>query len=586
MCGIFGLVTSKKHPADEILAGLRDLEYRGYDSWGVTVEQNGRLETHKEVGPIKVESLHWQPTQLGIGHTRWATHGGVTVANAHPHLSADGQFAVVHNGIVENFLLLREELQNQGYSFRSETDSEVIVHLMVANYQQCGDVWQAWQQTWSRLTGLNAVVLLALRARRLFLGRRGSPLAVGRLADGYAVASDGAALASLTNQVLFLADGQLAQLSAEQAWFYQESGEVIMPVWRQISADTIDQDDGRFPHQMLREINQQPTVLHRLSQRAETELQPVVDRLVKAPAIYFLACGTAWHAALLGEQFLAAQGIASRTILASEASSFTRFIAEGTVVVVLSQSGETIDVVEPLIQWQARGAKVIAITNSPWSTLDRMADLKLQLAAGREKAVASTKAFMAKMALLFWLSQMISGHFSAGKCSVEAAAEVLDSLLRDQIWLGKIEQLAKELTNQPNLFLLGRGSFLPIALEAALKIKEISYLHAEAMAAGELKHGTLALIEAGVPCLLFGSAQQQTETITTALELKARGGWLVGIATQSDAVFDRSIILPEEPLAQLAAAALFSQLLAYHLAILRGNNPDRPRNLAKSVTVK
>ncbi len=530
--------------------------------------------------------MGFPPTDLAIGHTRWATNGGVTEANAHPHLNEDGKLAVVHNGIIENYQPLKERLLQCGHTFRSETDTEILVHLYEEARKKMADPQLAFRLVWEQLSGLNAVVLLDLSARRLFFGRSGSPLAIGRLKDGYVMASDGAALAGVADEAVYLEDGWFGFLGASEAEFFRADGERFLPDWRPITVLENSADDARFPHRTLQEIHDQPAVLERLAQSVKPQFFQAAALIRSARKVFVLGCGTAYYAGQIGSSLLAETGVFSSVILANESDKFDRFVDQTAVIIAVSQSGETIDLLEPLARWKKRGAKIIAVVNSPFSSLDRMADLTLHLKAGREKAVASTKAFTAQIGVLSLIAAELGDHFSEGKRELEMAGKSAKNRLTDQNWLAEVERLAVRLADKPNLFILGRGSQKIISLEAALKIKELSYLHAEGMAAGELKHGTLALIEPGVPSLLFFESGQEIETETTARELKARGGFTIGVGPAPSEVFDHYLPVKGVGLAGLVEAALVAQLLSYYLAVLRGNNPDRPRNLAKSVTVK
>lgn len=584
MCGIYGFASRHPRRSNEILEALRDLEYRGYDSWGAAVLDGAAIFVRKNVGPVPQENVIDGQTTIGIGHTRWATHGGVTKENAHPHLDEFNRFAVVHNGIVENFTELKDRLV-QKRRFRSETDTEVIVHLYEEEREKQDDAFKAFRSVWSRLQGLNAVVLLDRLERRLFFGKKGSPLAIGKVDDGFSLSSDGVALAARVNFVAFLEDGWTGWLSAAECVVFSDSGKKIEPQWQDARSLSIAEVTEGSGHRMLIEMQQQPQVLRRLSVGSGRYAE-AAEMIRGADEVFLLGCGTAHHAALVGESLLLKNGVRARAVLANEAAVQTRFVNEQSLVLALSQSGETIDVIEPLTQWRGQGAKVLSLTNSPSSTIERMSDLTLPLQAGREKAVASTKAFTAKLAVLSLIEAELSGHFSQGKRLVESAAQVADDWFSSPV-AESVEELSQRLKIARDQFFLGRGIFWTLAREAALKVKEISYLHAEGMAAGELKHGTLALVEEGIPCFLFGSSEEQAETISTAMELKARGGYIIGVTPYESDVFDHHLPLPSEiGLPQWIVASIIGQMLAYHYAVALGRNPDRPRNLAKSVTVK
>lgn len=551
MCGIFGVVGARNNAAQLVLDGLKNLEYRGYDSWGIVVAGKEGLVRERHVGKIGGATTRLPSSTLGLGHTRWATHGGVSEGNAHPHFDCSEKLCLVHNGIVENFLELKQKLK--GHKFLSETDTEAAVHWFEEKGLLAG---------FKQIVGMNAFIVLDSRRQKLLAVKNGSPLIIG-LGEGINyIASDVWALLSHTSRVIFLEDNQAAEIdSGRVAVFDAKNGRKIKPKivtlnWQQQLSRL-----GRFHHYMEKEIFDQPQVLANLAgQRL---------RLPEAAKVYFLGCGTASFAAAFAAGLYRLNGQEAEAIVGSEFAQSLKLFRQGDLLAVFSQSGETIDAIEAVDAAKTRGVKIVGVTNVLGSTLYRKSDQKILLGAGQEVAVASTKAFTAMLEVALLLNRKKIDNVAA------AVSRLLSGPKRKQI-----KQLATRLKDSGHIFVVGRGLNCPIAQEAALKIKEVSYIHAEAYTAGELKHGPIALIERGMPCLVCG------EAVNAAHEMKARGGLIIGINTRPDKVFD--VYLPVPDLAEATAIPMivWVQLLAYDLAISRGLNPDKPRNLAKSVTVK
>lgn len=551
MCGIFGVVGTKNNAAQVVLSGLSQLEYRGYDSWGIAVSVKGRLFRERHVGKIGGAKTRLGEATIGLGHTRWATHGGVTENNAHPHFDCRSQLCLVHNGIVENFLQLKQKLK--GHVFQSETDTEVAVHL----FEELGLV-----KGFNRIVGMNAFILLDSRSKQLLAVKNGSPLIIGLGADANYIASDVWALLKHTNRVIFLEDNQGAVITSSGVEIFDAAtGKKMRAKISTLNWQTQIAKLGRFHHFMEKEIYDQPKVLESLSRLK----LPVIKFGVKT---YILGCGTASYAAGFTDYLLDRMGIDAEAIVGSEFAQYERLLNSQQTLILFSQSGETIDVVEAVDLAKNQGLKIIGITNVLGSTLYRKSDVKILLGAGQEVAVASTKAFTAMLGMALLLNRKKIDQVAP------AVRYLLGPIRR------KIKSLATSLKDCEHIFVVGRGLNFPIAMEAALKIKEVSYIHAEAYAAGELKHGPIALIDKGTPCLVFG------EAVNSAYEMKARGGLIIGIGTKPDKVFDIYLQVPDLAEASAIPMIVIAQLLAYDLAVARGLNPDKPRNLAKSVTVK
>ncbi len=589
MCGIFGYVGEETELGGAVLDALKLLEYRGYDSWGVGVAVDGLIEIQKKPGKIATASVDFPPTDIGFGHTRWATHGGVTEANAHPHLGQSGRLAVIHNGIVENFRALKDDLIAQGREFKSETDTEVIAHLLeveLANGEE--DTLRAFQRVFSRLDGLSAVIAFDLGSRSLIAAKNVSPLVVGRSAKGATIASDALALHGHADEIMYVEDDQLVHLSKRGVDVYdRDSLTKIEGEWIPLIYEARDISLGDYPHFMAKEMHEQPAVLERLANEGEAEIKALAQAIADSYGTFLVGCGTASYAALSGSYLFSR--IASHHInftVGSEFKYHEHFLTERSFVVALSQSGETADVIESMLAARKRGAKLGALVNAEKSTLDRMVDVRVPLRAGPEQCVLSTKAYSAKVAALLLAAHALRGTYDEGKALILQAAEGMREMLTEP-WIHMVREVARTIFMHDHLFVIGRGLAYPTALEAALKIKEVSYIHAEGFAGGELKHGVIALVAPGTPCVVYApNDETRADILSGAMELRSRGGYIIGIGPENDPVFDVHIPVPDVGDASPLVNALPAQMLGYHAALLRGNDPDKPRNLAKSVTVK
>lgn len=560
MCGIFGVVGQKNDAAQVVLAGLKKLEYRGYDSWGIVVKQANKLIRERHVGKIGSAKTKLPDSHIGLGHTRWATHGGVTVGNAHPHLDCTQTLSLVHNGIVENFLELKQSLS--GHCFQSETDTEVALHL----FEKFGLL-----KGFKQIVGMNAFILLDSFNNQLLAVKNGSPLIIGLGKNANYISSDVWALLDHTSRMIFLEDNQLVQITGKQVKLFSvTTGKAIKPKIVTLDWQAEQSRLGKFHHYMEKEIFDQPKVLTNLA----SQDFGVIKKLIKPNRkTYFLGCGTAYYAALFAEYCFRLQGFEAEAIMASEYQKIVRLVKPDQLLIVLSQSGETIDVINSVKELKKKKIPIVAVTNVLGSSLYRLADYQVLLGAGQEVAVASTKAFTAKLAVILNLLGLDSDL-------------IKDAAAMDLNW-EKIKTLSQTFKDCEHIFIIGRGMSYPIALEAALKIKEVSYIHAEAYAAGELKHGPIALIDKGTPAIVIApNDETSTDMISSAHEIKARGGLIIGISPQDNPVFDIHLPVPDLKQATAIPMTIIAQLLAYNLAIARGLNPDKPRNLAKSVTVK
>jgi glucosamine--fructose-6-phosphate aminotransferase (isomerizing) len=601
MCGIFGYVGTRDEAPQLVLAGLKKLEYRGYDSWGIATHQDGRaparLLVEKHVGKIGQATTQLPGGHVALGHTRWATHGGVTEANAHPHLDCQGRLAVIHNGIIENHEELKRDLQADGHTFKSQTDTEVVCHLMEAELQsdeateQAGSerLVQALMRVFRRLEGLSAISVLDPQTECIAAAKNGSPLVLGWGEDGNFLSSDSSALLEHTRRLTFVEDGQAALITANGVSVYDvESGneQADARIWDIAWQEELAELEG-FAHFMLKEIHEQPRVLRRLAAERVGEAEELARAICAASTVHLVGCGTAAHATKCGEYLFSR--IAARqanSVVGSEFGYLADFLDSRSLVVGLSQSGETIDLLESMKAARGRGATLAALVNVEGSSLYRLVDQPVLLSAGPERCVLATKSFTAKLAVLLMSAYAACGRVAEAQALLHSAADEIQSFLTDGR-VGLIQELATQIADCEHLYVIGRGPSYPLALEAALKIKEVSYMHAEGFAGGELKHGVIALIEPGTPCLVLAPNDETFRAIISgAQEIKARGGYIVGISPLASDVWDLHIPVADVGEGASIVNAVPPQVLGYELALRRGHDPDKPRNLAKSVTVK
>ncbi|MBI2613634.1 MAG: glutamine--fructose-6-phosphate transaminase (isomerizing) [Candidatus Levybacteria bacterium] len=601
MCGIYGYVGHKSEAANTVLDGLKLLEYRGYDSWGVAakikderLEMKGGFLTEKHVGKIGDSHLNFQlstfNSHLAIGHTRWATHGGVTVANAHPHTDCKAQIAVVHNGIVENFQELKTYLLKKGHKFISETDTEVIPHLIEENLKREGFA-SSVRDAFNALRGLNAIVAVNAGSSEIVVAKNGSPLIIGIGDQEFFVSSDVIGIVEHTKKVIFLKDLEMVILGNPPAGGIQllslPEGNKLEIKPEQITWSYEISTKGKFDDFMIKEIHEQPNVVRNIAGNYTSQIEKLAKEIQNSKGTFFIGAGTAYHAGFSGNYlFSKIAKIHVNTSVASEFNYLEDFLTRDSLIIALSQSGETIDVVEPLNRAKKKGSKIFAITNTLGSTIYRMADYNMLLNAGPEKAVASTKAYIAKVSVILMLAYVLIGKTNEAKNILLKTADEIERLLSETT-VDDIKKIAKALSVSKNVYAIGRGVSYPSALEAALKIKEVTYIPTEGLAGGELKHGTIALISKGVPCIVFAPMDETYESvISNAIEIKSRGGVIIGISPKKAEVFDHFVEVKDVDSGSYIAQVVVAQLLAYYMAIDLKLDADKPRNLAKSVTVK
>lgn len=615
MCGIVGY-TGSRQVSDILLDGLARLEYRGYDSAGVALEVGAgadcALDVVREVGKVaslaKKSEQHDASSTCGIGHTRWATHGRPTVENAHPHVSCDGRIAIVHNGIIENFAELREELGARGHTFRSETDTEVFAHLVEEGYAATHDLMAAVRDACAHVVG--AYGLAAVCADEpdvIAVARKDSPIVVGMGQDGAYLASDIVALIDATRDVVVLEDGQFSKLTPKGIEYTDAGGAVITPAVTHVDWDVDMAEKGGYPDFMLKEICEQPrvvrdTLVGRLAPTGELDIDELglsFEELNLIDRVYVIACGTSYHAGLIAKNLI--EGWARIPCEVEAASEFryrNPIITPTTLVVAVSQSGETADTLAAIRDARIKGGKVFGITNVVGSPVARESDGVIYTKANKEIAVASTKSFIGQIVSLSLLSLLLAqakGKLKTGQVKM-LFHELGDTAAQIQHILDTqgpaIHEAALACKDAASALFVGRGMGTAISYEGALKLKEVSYLHAEAYAAGEMKHGPIALIDPGFPVIAVATKSPTYDKVVSNLkECEARGATIIALATEGDEdiakIADHIISIP--PVRDCFSAITASvplQLLAREVALMRGCNVDQPRNLAKSVTVE
>ena len=609
MCGIVGYVGDKQ-AAEFLLEGLSKLEYRGYDSAGIAVYNDGKIRVEKSVGRLaalrdKIKDDVPQGT-MGIGHTRWATHGRPSDANSHPHTDCSGDFVVVHNGIIENYLTLKEDLIEKGHAFKSETDTEVVAHLLEEIYN--GDFVSSVREVLRRIDGAYSLVFMSSKhPGMLIAAKQDNPLVIGIGEGENFIASDIPAIIQRTRRTYILNDGELAVLTKDSIKITNRQGEPVTKKVFEVNWNAEAAEKGGYEHFMLKEIHEQPkAVRDTMSQRIAKDGKSIVmdelkwdaDYLNSFNKIYIVACGTAYHAGLVGKFYIEKL---ARTVVEVDVASEFRYrepiVDENTLFIAVSQSGETSDTLAAMKESKRLGAKTLALTNVVGSSIAREADQVLYTWAGPEIAVASTKAYTTQIVLFFMLALYMAEI--KGTQKPERVAELIAMLKDIPNGIGNtlsdvepIKTFAKQYGFNEDVFYIGRSLDYDVALEGSLKLKEISYIHAEAYAAGELKHGTLALIVEGVPVIALATQKSVYEkTLSNIKEVKARDAVVIGIASEGDEELekyvDHVIRIPEtDELLIPILAVVPLQLLAYYAAITRGCDVDKPRNLAKSVTVE
>ncbi len=596
MCGIFGY-SGKKEANDLVFQGLKRLEYRGYDSWGIAVLNQNEIYQYKDIGMVKEDSKlkNLPKSNIGLGHTRWATHGGVTKSNAHPHIATSKDFTLVQNGIVENFDTLKTQLKKEKEQFKSQTDTEVIVKLVEKELVKGKTLKDAFMKAFKTLQGRNTVALLDAKQNRIYAIKNGSPLVLGISKDGTYIASDSLSFSPYTKKIVVLDDYDMVEIEGlEYKISNIKDGKIKKANIKTLKYQYEDIDKGKYDHFMLKEIaEQQKTILYATDYTSK-ELEPLVKAVKKSRKVYLLGAGTAGFAAGQIAYFLRTiAGVDALDIKSYEFKSFLPVISSDDLIIAISQSGETADTIEPLEVFKKMGCKIASIVNMYGTTISRMSDFEYYINAGPEICVASTKVFTAQSAWGYLLAMSVVGEEKTAHKRLKELSKSMGTLFTPKSFEYIKSKICRALKDHEHFFILGKGENAAIAFEGALKIKEISYKHVEGFSAGELKHGVIALVEKGTP--VFGiipskeNIDDSKDLVSAMEQVKARGALTIGIGSGEFSnleIFDYYISTPQiNSLGSIANVVPF-QLISYFLSLLLGNNIDKPRNLAKSVTVK
>ncbi|AFS80201.1 glucosamine--fructose-6-phosphate aminotransferase [Candidatus Nitrosopumilus koreensis AR1] len=586
MCSIIGYYGNEV-AAPIIVKGLKRMEYRGYDSVGVATESENQIELKKGIGKVhevnsKVQ-LETLPGKIGIGHTRWATHGKVTEVNAHPHPSNSGKIAIVHNGIIENFEDLKKQLESDGYVFKSETDSEIIANVLQKNYEQSNNVKEAIQKTVSELKGHYAFVAMFEKGQ-IAAARFHEPLIIGVGKEDFFLSSDVLGFIEFTDNAIYMENGTFVILDKNKLEILDFGGEQTKYEITKVSREFGDAYKGDYAHFTLKEIYEQPETILKAGEKTSDAIEKATDYIKHAKNIYITGSGTSYNSALIAKQILSKYvKIKAEPIMASELQFSPNAIEENSILIAISQSGESADVLEAVKIAKNTNCKIIGIVNLLTSSLAREADVVIGLNCGPEIGVAATKSFTSQLVILYKIVQRLSNNDIT--IDFEDFAKSISKTLDNPTYIQKI---AKDLKEVSDIYILGRGINYPIATESALKLKELTYIHAEGIAGGELKHGPLALMDSKVFVIILNpNDSTYSDTLTSAREIKARGAKIIGVSDVKSDVYDYWIEMPKinevlYPISEIIPI----QLLSYYAALEKDTDPDYPRNLAKSVTVK
>lgn len=588
MCGITGYI-GEKDAAPVLLQALKRMEYRGYDSAGISTIHKDNVTIKKDIGRIdaineKIE-LGKAKGKIGVAHTRWATHGGVTKENAHPHLSCKQKIVVVHNGIIENYRQLFKELSDN-HEIKSETDSEVISHLIEEEYNKEKDPLKTLQNVSKKLNGSFAlVVIFSDKKDEIYGVRKYAPLIVGIGEQENFISSDIVSFIDYTDNVIFLEDKEIVRVTSNSIEIINFDGDKISRDKTHVAWEAADVSKEEFSHHTIKEIHEQSSTVQNALNQDDEEFEGFVKELTSGKNVFITGSGSSFHIALIFRKMLT-KFIDSpvQAFLSSESEEYIESMNDNAILIPISQSGETADLLEVIRNVKDKRVTVLSIYNTVGSSLSRVSDFSLNLNCGPEIGVAATKSFTSQLAIVYKIIFKLGNVKNGNEQIIELSNKIKDILSKEKT----LQEIIELLNESNDVYFLGRAIHHPIALEGALKLKELAYIHAEGMAAGEIKHGTLALVEEGTPAIIINPKDESyNDTINNATEMKARGAKIIGISSEDNEVYDYWIEIPKVenmlyPLIELVPL----QLLAYYTAIRRKNNPDYPRNLAKSVTVK
>jgi glucosamine--fructose-6-phosphate aminotransferase (isomerizing) len=586
MCSIIGYY-GQELAAPILVKGLKRMEYRGYDSVGVATKSNGKIEVKKGVGKVAEvnNSIHLDtlPGKIGIGHTRWATHGKVTDINAHPHSSSSGKIAIVHNGIIDNFNELKNDLQKNGYSFKSDTDSEVIANLLQQNYDQSSDEKKSIIKTVSKLKGHYAFVAM-FENGVLAAARFHEPMIIGVGKDDYFLSSDVLGFIEQTDDAIYIDNGNFVIIDTSGIQICDFNGNSVKQQITKVSKEFADAYKGDYAHFTLKEISEQPDTILRAGESTKDAIEQATDFIKHAKNLYITGSGTSYNAALIGKYLMSKYAkIKLEPIISSELPALPDSIEPNSILIAISQSGESADVLEAVNIAKKSNAKILSIVNLLTSSLVHESSIVMGMNCGPEIGVAATKSFTSQLAILY----KITDNLCNGCVGIDfnKVSESISKILSNH---SKIQAISKELKDVSDIYVLGRGIHYPIASEAALKLKELAYIHAEGIPGGELKHGPLALMDSNVYVIIINpNDSTYNDTLTSAIEIKARGAKIIGISDKKSDVYDHWIEIPSIDESMFPIIEIVPiQLMAYYSAVEKDTDPDYPRNLAKSVTVR
>ena len=586
MCSIIGYC-GDDFAAPIIVKGLKRMEYRGYDSVGVATESNNKIELKKGVGKVNEVNSKIQLDELdgniGIGHTRWATHGKVTDFNAHPHSSNSGKIAIVHNGIIDNFEELKKQLEDDGYNFKSETDSEIIANLLQKHYKKTNDVKETILKTVSEIKGQYAFVAI-FENGQLAAARFHKPLIVGIGKDDFFVSSDVLGFIEYTDDAVYLENGNFAILEKDKIQILDFQGDDVQYGVTKVSKEFADVYKGDYAHYTLKEIHEQHETILKAGEKTQEAIKQAADYIKHARNIYITGSGTSYNSALIAKQILSKYvKIKAEPIIASELQFSSDSIEDNSIIIAISQSGESADVLDAVKIGKQANCKIICIVNGLTSQLAREADVMIEMNCGPEIGVAATKSFTSQLVILYKIVQKLDED----KLTIdfEKFSKSISTILDDST---NIQKIAKAIKDVSSIYVLGRGINYPIAIESALKLKELTYIHAEGIPGGELKHGPLALMDSNVFVIIINpNDSTYSDMLTSAREIKARGAKIIGVSDIESDVYDYWIKMPKiDQILYPISEIIPIQFLAYYAALEKDTDPDYPRNLAKSVTVK
>ena len=572
------------------MEGLRRLDYRGYDSWGVAVLDENEIKVEKQVGIVAKERPSLPEATVGIGHTRWATHGKVSVPNAHPHYASDRSFVLAHNGIVENVEQLKRVLTKKRYKFVSETDTESIVRLVEDKRKRAKSLEEAVRVAFKELDGRNTVIVLDQNGD-VIAARNGSPLVLGISKNEKELyfSSDVFSFAPHVAKILVLNNGEMAVCRERKfTMFNIESGKKLKPVFEKNLLKDVSVDKQGHPHFMEKEVGEAPFVIRQVVAESDKRYITLARAAGKARVIYCIGSGTAGAAAAQTAYYLRSiAGLKAKELIGAEANEYKKLIGKGDLIIAPSQSGETADVLDVLEHAKKKGASIASQVNMPGSMMTRMSDYPFMANAGPEICVMSTKIFISQISWGYLVAKAVEGKLAEGKRNLLKTARVIEKMIGDKKYIGEIRTLAKKLSKKEHIFLLGKGQNLQIIKEGMVKIIEGAYVHAHAIAAGDLKHYAITLMEKGVPVIVaISNDDVKTSVLNAVHEVSARGASVIGLAPERHEAFEEYLHVPDTKETSAITTIIPLQLLAYHMAVSLGHNVDKPRNIAKSVTVK